>query len=181
MAPAYQEGMKRFGLCNRGQGRAGQATQVGLKCLRKQTKHLAQRFCCDQEWDRSENSCTGMALLSANPLPSPKEGAPKLSYQLLWEQEEEGGVRLKSCQQSEFESWGQTLHSFAITMASLLVRDSSPPSDFIKCGAYIFLYLPFPVAQFPPASLVLFQSSPQVQLSHYPSLSPACILPYLLS
>lgn len=116
-----------------------------------------------------------MALLSANPLPSPKEGAPKLSYQLLWAQEEEGGVRLKSCQQSEFESWGQTLHSFAITMASLLVRDSSPASDFKVRRIYISLSsLPSgPVPSSKSCPLPVFSPSSALALSFsVPSLHP---------
>lgn len=92
------------------------------------------------------------------------------------------GVRLKSCQQSEFNSWSQTPHSFAVTTISPLVWDSSPASAWYKVWL-IFLSFPSqcphaPQQVLPPSGLLPKFNSGLILL---PRTTPVWILPYLHS
>lgn len=63
-----------------------------------------------------------------------KKGAPRVFYHLLqmWDRREEGGVRLKRCQQSDIKKWSQTFYYMKTTyiyfLLMLLAHHSSSGS-----------------------------------------------------
>lgn len=141
MAPAYQEGMKRFGLCNwRLWGEQGRPLRQGGRGDAWERRQIIQfrDFVVVGNGARVRIPAQAWACWVWIPCPHQRRSTQAfLSAAVVTR----GGRRREAwgCQQSEFNSSGQTPYSFAMTMIFPLVWDSSPASAWYEVWVIGFL------------------------------------------